>query len=97
MAAGSSRQPECAHTASSIWEEQEVENRQEVKPGRKTSRPLPSGSLPPVKLHFLKVPQPSSTVSTAGDQVSKNVSLKGTLHTQTDIMENQQDTARGGH
>lgn len=60
-------------------EEQEVEDRQEVKPGYKTSRPLPCGPFLPVKLYFLKVPQPSRNVP-PDDQVFKNVSLKRTLH-----------------
>lgn len=53
-------------------DEQKVEskNRQEVGPGYKTPRPAYSDVLPPGRLFFLKVPQPSRTALSAVDQVS---------------------------
>lgn len=47
-----------------------------------TSTLASSDSLPPARLHLLKVPQPSKTVPPAGDQVFRHRGLPGTLHIQ---------------
>lgn len=50
---------------------QEAVSIQEVLPKYRTSRLAPTNSLPPVRLHLIRVPRPSKSVPPAKDQVSE--------------------------
>lgn len=67
------QEPGCSHY---IYTE-EAEREQEVGLDYEASRPAHSDPLPPVRLHLLKVLQPSQSVPPARDQVFKYMSIVG--------------------
>lgn len=53
-----------------------VPGSQEVGPRYKSSRPPPSNSVPPARLHLLKVPSPPKTILPTGEQAFKPTGLR---------------------